>query len=141
MILTIYTDGGARGNPGPAAIGVVFNWGDDQSTLAKYIGSTTNNVAEYTAVVEAIAHFSQGLALQGIITSLVFNLDSELVVKQLGGLYKVKEPTLQTLHAKVKSSLAEIDIPYTFNHVRRAYNAAADKLVNQALDAQLQVIA
>ena len=137
--LTIHTDGGARGNPGPSAIGVVFTYPEGQDRFARTIGTATNNVAEYSAVLEAIAQIPAIIARQGNFTSITFNLDSELVVKQIGGQYRVKEPTLQGLHARVIQGLRSLSLPYKVQHVRRAQNAAADKLVNQALDGTLDL--
>jgi ribonuclease HI len=131
--LVIHTDGGARGNPGPAAVGVVFDCGDFHQEHERYIGEATNNVAEYTGVLDALEIAPTIIAQQGI-TSLTFYLDSELVVKQIRKEYRVKEPFLQQLHAKVLAAVQELKIPTTFNHVRRAENAMADKLVNHALD-------
>jgi ribonuclease HI len=134
--LTIHTDGGARGNPGPSAVGVVFDCEGFHLEHARTIGDATNNVAEYTGVLDALEQLPEIIAQQGI-TSILFNLDSELVVKQIRREYKVKEPFLQTLHAKVLQQLSELSVPYQFAHVRRAQNALADKLVNKALDGAL----
>src|SRR6185503_19515826 len=96
--LTINTDGGARGNPGPAGIGVVIK--NDQGliidSIKRYIGENTNNVAEYTALIAALEAAKKHKA-----TDLHINMDSELVVKQMQGKYKIKEPTLQELAKQV----------------------------------------
>lgn len=134
--LTIHTDGGARGNPGPAAIGVVFDAEGFHLEHERYIGSATNNVAEYSAVLDALAQVPVICAAEGI-TEIVFFLDSELVVKQIRGEYKVKEPSLQTLHADVRKQLSALSVPCSFSHVRREQNKLADKLVNHALDSLL----
>lgn len=130
-----YTDGGARGNPGPAAIGiyVVDAAGGVVLTHKETIGEATNNVAEYQAVITALRclgeHFGDALRDH----ALEFRLDSELVVKQLRGEYKVKDANLAQLHGNIKSVLA--DLPHvTFVHVRREQNKEADRLVNEALD-------
>lgn len=130
MKLVSFSDGGARGNPGPAAIGVVIK--DISGTVLKRIkqtiGETTNNQAEYKALLCAI---NESLALGA--EELLCHLDSELVVKQMQGKYKIKEPGLQLLAAealKLTSKFKKIE----FKHVRREQNADADKLVNQALD-------
>lgn len=128
----IHTDGGARGNPGPAGIGVVIKVGDHVVEHKRCIGEATNNVAEYTAVLDALDQVSLVLPQ---IDHLAFYLDSQLVERQIAGFYKIKEPALQILHKKVLQKLAEINIPYTFTHIPRAQNAKADALVNQALDA------
>lgn len=132
--LTIHTDGGARGNPGPAGIGVVFNLPDWKWHHKRYIGNATNNIAEYTAILDAIHHLPQVCEEHGPVSKVEFFLDSELVVRQLLGQYKVKEPTLQSLCQTALKKLGVLTIPYTITHVRREYNKAADLLVNQALD-------
>jgi ribonuclease HI len=128
---TLYADGGSRGNPGPAASGAVLY--DESGTVLREIGTflgvTTNNVAEWTGLLEGLR---AALALG--VERLAVRLDSELVVKQLSGAYRVKHPGLIPLHAEAKQLLrrfADVDI----RHVRRAENAAADALVNQVLDA------
>lgn len=131
-VLTIHTDGGARGNPGPAAIGVAFTCGSFTAEHSRYIGETTNNVAEYTAVLDALVNLPE---LPEPVTELHFFLDSELVVRQILGQYRVKEVTLQSLHAEVLKQLRATGLPYRFTHVRREQNKQADALVNQALDA------
>ncbi|MBU6389765.1 ribonuclease HI family protein [Patescibacteria group bacterium] len=133
MILTVHTDGGARGNPGPAAVGVVLTCGTDEVRHGRCIGDTTNNVAEYTAVLEALSRIPD-LCLHYQIEKIEFYLDSELVVKQLKGEYRVKDAALQDLNRKVRIGLGELSVPVSFQHVPRSQNAAADALVNQALD-------
>ncbi|HEX4751897.1 MAG TPA: ribonuclease HI family protein [Solirubrobacterales bacterium] len=129
--LTVNVDGGARGNPGPAAIGVVVR--DADGTVVESVGETigrqTNNVAEYQALLRGIelaaAHGATEVELIG---------DSELVVRQIEGRYKVKNAAMKDLHAEAKKALAKFD-SWSIRHVKRAQNADADKLVNQALDA------
>jgi ribonuclease HI len=128
--LTIYTDGGARGNPGPAAIGVVIfdAAGKKIKSLGKYIGTATNNEAEYQALIAGL-----GLALELNADELECFLDSELVVKQLTGQYKVREERLKQLVMDVlrlKNKFKKI----SFHHLLREKNKLADKLVNDALD-------
>lgn len=137
--ITINTDGGSRGNPGPSAIGVVIKSKDQKIVeLAEYLGITTNNVAEYTAVIKALEY----LIDKKITTNqLTFVLDSELVVKQIKGLYKVKLPHLQELNQKIKKLISEIQsinqsIKISFDHVLREKNKDADRLVNSCLDSQ-----
>lgn len=128
--LIINTDGGARGNPGPAAIGAVLvspEVGFKQQ-LGQYIGETTNNVAEYKALLMALKR-AQELKVQAVSV----NMDSELVVKQLTGLYKIKEPTLQGLAAEAKKYLSSF-VSAELKHVRRESNKEADVLVNRILD-------
>ena len=129
--LKIFADGGARGNPGPAASGYVIT-AEDQilETGGQYLGETTNNQAEYQAVklaLEAASKFQP--------TEIQFNLDSELVVRQLNGLYKVKNQQLKPIHEAIKE-LIKLYPRVTFTHVRREYNQLADAEVNRILDAQ-----
>lgn len=128
--LVIYTDGGARGNPGPAAIGVVIYGAGEKPVkkIAEHIGSMTNNQAEYLALIKGL---SEALALEA--SEVVCFLDSELVVRQLLGQYKVKEPGLQKLAAEV-FKLQNRFLKVEFKHVAREKNKLADKLVNEALD-------
>lgn len=129
-VVVIFTDGGSRGNPGPAGTGVVIKDQDGAILYAvgEYIGETTNNVAEYKALIRAL---EQAVKLGA--TELQINMDSELIVKQMLGQYKIKEPGLQVLAAeviKLKNNFANV----SFKHIKREYNQEADKLVNQALD-------
>ncbi|HET6495660.1 MAG TPA: Nif3-like dinuclear metal center hexameric protein [Thermoleophilia bacterium] len=128
---SLYTDGGARGNPGPAGVGAVLlsSSGDVVDELADFIGVATNNVAEYQALIAGLE-----LALDRDVEGLDVFLDSELVVRQLSGQYRVKDATLKALHAQatyLMHKFHEIDV----KHVPREQNAAADALVNQAIDA------
>ncbi|MGI8631405.1 MAG: ribonuclease HI family protein [Solirubrobacterales bacterium] len=129
--LVVNVDGGARGNPGPAAIGVVVAT-DDGLVVDEHgetIGRATNNVAEYRALLAGI---ERARALGGKRLELLG--DSELVVKQVQGAYKVKNADLKPLHAQVRKALAELD-GWEIRHIKRAANAEADRLVNEALDA------
>jgi ribonuclease HI len=127
---TLFADGGSRGNPGPAASGAII-LADDGTPLreiGEYIGIGTNNVAEWTALLIGLS-----AALELGIDDLDVCLDSELVVRQLSGAYRVKHPNLIPLYGKVRSLLrrfARVDV----KHVRRAENVLADALVNRALD-------
>ena len=123
-------DGGSRGNPGPAAYGVVIRdpRGDIVARLKKYIGRTTNNVAEYKALLLGIATARE---VGGTELDLVG--DSELIVRQIEGRYKVKHADMKELHAQARKMLDGFD-SWSIRHVKRAQNADADKLVNQALD-------
>ncbi|MCO5315368.1 MAG: ribonuclease HI family protein [Solirubrobacterales bacterium] len=130
MKLTVNVDGGARGNPGPAAIGVVVR---DQSgkvldEIGERIGDATNNVAEYRALIAGI---ERARALGADEVELIG--DSELIVKQVLGQYKVKNAGMKPLHAEAKSALAGFTA-WSIRHVRREQNSEADALVNQALD-------
>ncbi len=123
-------DGGARGNPGPAAIGVVIRNGDGEvvEERAERIGKATNNVAEYRALLLGIE-----LAAARGASEVDLVGDSELIVRQVEGRYKVKDPTMRRLHGEVKRALADFE-GWTIRHVRREANADADRLVNEALD-------
>lgn len=136
--ILIYTDGGARGNPGPAAIGAVIQdrKGEVVAEISEYIGEATNNIAEYEALIRALQTAKKlfGESLRNM--NIEVRMDSELIVRQLAGVYKVKEPGLKEKFAIVARLRLE-DAPNTvFTHVRREQNAHADKLVNQALDAR-----
>lgn len=135
MNLVIYTDGGARGNPGPSGFGVaVFN--DHQELVYKYsqyLGIKTNNEAEYSAILSAVSWL---LNTDLSIESVTFCLDSELVVRQLQGRYKVKAPNLLSLFIETKKQLAQLPSTPTFKHIPREQNHLADKLANEAMDRQ-----
>jgi len=125
----LYTDGGSRGNPGNAAFGCVLF--DDDVLLAingGYLGKQTNNQAEYEALIAGMK-----LSKKNDVDMLVCYLDSELVVKQLKGEYKVKNGNIKPLFKKVQKKLDDFEA-VTFEHVRREQNQFADKLVNICLD-------
>ena len=132
MQLVLHVDGGARGNPGPAAIGVVISdqRGAVLDELAEAIGVATNNVAEYRALLRGL---ERARALGATEVEIVN--DSELVARQLTGAYKVKHPGMKPLHAAAMAALRGFD-GWRVRSVPRAQNARADALVNQALDAQ-----
>jgi len=126
----MYADGGARGNPGPAGSGAVLydEHGKEIAGIKKFLGKTTNNVAEYTAVIIGLEKAKSLGAKQ-----VHVRLDSELVVKQMKGVYRVRQPHLQVLHARIHelcAAFAKID----FQHVRRELNERADALANEAMD-------
>jgi len=129
--LVVHVDGGARGNPGPAAIAAVL--ADPDGTVLEErsgtIGHATNNVAEYRALLLGIEH---ARALGAREVELVG--DSELIVKQVRGEYRVKDASLRELHSQVKAALAGLD-GWSIRNVPREENAHADRLVNEALDA------
>jgi len=130
MKYKMYTDGGSRGNPGKAAIGVVIYNEKDKviEKISKYIGTATNNVAEYSALLVGV------LALKKLkCTEVEMFLDSLLIVNQLNGKYRVKDSKMKKLYLKVMENLEDID--WTVAHVKRNKNKVADKLVNDALDA------
>ncbi|HWF55422.1 MAG TPA: ribonuclease HI family protein [Solirubrobacteraceae bacterium] len=129
--LVVHVDGGSRGNPGPAAIGVVVSEPDGTvvDEVAETIGRATNNVAEYRALLKGI----ERAAALGAGAVEIVN-DSELVAKQLTGAYRVKHADMKPLHQQALSALRAFD-DWTIRSVPRAQNAHADALVNQALDA------
>jgi ribonuclease HI len=129
--LTLHVDGGARGNPGPAAIGVVVSepGGNPIDEISETIGKATNNVAEYRAVLRAL---ERARALGATEVEVIG--DSELVARQLSGVYKVKHPAMKPLHEQAMAALRGFD-SWTIRTVPRAQNARADALVNAALDA------
>jgi len=128
MKAIIHTDGGARGNPGPAGIGAVIEIGDQVYKYKKYIGEATNNQAEYQALLMALTH-----AKELGITEAECYLDSELVVKQLNRQYKVKDKDLAKQFMKVWNLMLTFK-KITFKHIYREQNQEADKLVNEAID-------
>ena len=125
---TLHTDGGARGNPGPAGIGAVLVVGEDKKFYKKYIGETTNNQAEYRALLLGLEKAKE----EGV-TELECYLDSELVVKQLNREYKVKDKDLAMQFVKVWN-LAQHFKSVKFIHIFREANKEADKMVNEAID-------
>lgn len=129
-MLKLYSDGGSRGNPGAAAIGYVIYDEDDEAIYkkARPIGIATNNIAEYTALLEGLQKI---LAIDG--KSVKAYLDSELVVKQIKGEYKVKNQDLKIVFDKIKLLIKKLD-SFEINHVRREHNKEADKILNIALD-------
>jgi ribonuclease HI len=131
MSVVIYTDGGARGNPGPAGAGaVILKDGAIVAAVGKYLGPVqTNNWAEYEAVVLALGKAKE-LGLTG---DIEFRLDSKLVVEQLMGNWKIKEPTLKPQVAKVRELLKDFG-NVRFGYVPREQNKEADRLVNEAID-------
>ncbi|MBT3419322.1 MAG: ribonuclease HI family protein [Candidatus Magasanikbacteria bacterium] len=132
--LIIYTDGGARGNPGPAATGVVILEGETKEPVERYgefLGKQTNNYAEYMAVISGLKRAS---ALHAKVVT--FYCDSKLVVEQLNRNWKVKEPTLQKLFMEAYNLMQGFD-RVVLTHVRREKNKEADAEVNKILDAQM----
>lgn len=133
--ILVNSDGGARGNPGPAAIGVVIAKEDGEviEEMAEYIGESTNNIAEYTAVLNGLHRLHARYGSKTKELAIDWRLDSELVEKQLAGEYKVKNPGLQPLHKAIMD--LRVEFPHLkIRHVRREENKEADRLVNEALD-------
>jgi len=131
MHVIAYTDGGARGNPGPAGAGAVI-YDEEQkqelATISEFLGHATNNTAEYTAVLMVLQRAKELGA-----TSVHVRLDSELVQRQMLGIYRVKQPHLQTLFVQIHNLVQGFE-KVSFEHVRREKNVRADELANQAMD-------
>lgn len=130
----VFVDGGSRGNPGPAAIGFLIR--DSSGKIVyqqgKYIGKTTNNVAEYQAVIEALKWLASNI--KPPTSNIQFFLDSKLVVNQLNGLFKVKETKMRDLVIKVRQLEKELGGNVSYQLIPREKNSLADNLVNQTLD-------
>lgn len=133
-VITIHTDGGSRGNPGPAACGIVVHKGTEVLyEAAEYLGTLTNNEAEYTGVLRALEWLTRSSLSEEV--SVEFYLDSKLVVEQLNKNWKIKDARMKQYADRCFSLIAELPITVSFTHVPRNENADADALVNQALDA------
>ena len=128
--LIAHTDGGARGNPGPAGYGVIIedSQGNKIASLSQYLGRQTNNFAEYQALIAALEY-----ACGHKTKALRVISDSELMVRQIDGTYRVKEPTLRDLHRRAKALIAQLDW-FEIMHVLRRVNREADELANAAMD-------
>jgi len=128
--LVAHSDGGARGNPGPAGYGVVIKdeSGRKVAALSEYLGHQTNNFAEYQGLIAALEY-----ALKHGPKALKLISDSELLVRQIKGIYKVKNATLQDLHARAKELIKQLDW-FSIGHARREHNQEADRLANEAMD-------
>ena len=128
--LIAYSDGGARGNPGPAGYGVVIKdeTGKKVAALSEYLGHQTNNVAEYQGLIAALEY-----AIEHGHKALKLISDSELLVRQIKGIYKVKNSVLKDLHVRAKELIANLDW-FSIEHVLRGKNLEADQLANEAMD-------
>ena len=128
--LIAHSDGGARGNPGPAGYGVVIKdeSGRKVAALSEYLGHQTNNFAEYQGLIAALEY-----ALQRGPKALKLISDSELLVRQIKGIYKVKNATLRDLHARANELIAQLDW-FSIGHALREHNQEADRLANDAMD-------
>jgi len=140
----INTDGGSRGNPGPAGIGIVFSDENEKviHEYKEYIGKATNNEAEYSAIIKALEIIAKSDWFKGSNNDgdgeIVCRLDSQLVVEQINGNYKIKQPHIQKFIDKIRNILSAFKLTISFTHIRREQNKLADKLVNEALDAELK---
>lgn len=130
---TLYTDGGARGNPGPAGAGALLLAPDgaEVEAISAYLGEQTNNQAEYRALLLGLQ-----AAIDNDVRELDVRMDSELIVKQMKGEYKVKNHGMKILHDQAKQLVAKLDV-VNFSHIPREENGDADALVNQAIDAHV----
>jgi len=137
MRILAFTDGASRGNPGESGIGIHIT--DEQGTtlvsVGKYIGQATNNVAEYRALLVCL-----GLAADTPCTQLIVHSDSELMVRQLNGLYRVKDAALKRYFRQVSAKLASLPFPVEIRHVTREENRFADELANRAINVKRDVI-
>lgn len=138
-ILNVFTDGGARGNPGPSATGVYV--ADENNKMVagfgKAIGIATNNVAEYRAVIEAFDWIIENRKTLSEKARINFFLDSKLVCSQIIGLFKVKNTALKNLLLDVRDREGQVSLPIFYKHIPREQNVKADGFVNEALDAEM----
>ena len=136
MKLIAFTDGASRGNPGEAAIGIVIKTENNTTveTYKRYLGTATNNVAEYTALLQCVEIVKNSETLY--CTELVVHTDSELMARQMNGEYKVKDAGLKILFQKVKGLLATVQFKFSIRHVPRSLNKEADALANEAIDSK-----
>lgn len=137
--LNVFTDGGARGNPGPSAIGVYIE--DEKNKkiagFGKTIGIATNNVAEYKAVIEALDWVIENKKLLSVDARINFFLDSRLVCSQIIGIFKVKNVGLKDLLLDVRDREGQINLQMYYKYIPREQNIKADAFVNQALDCEM----
>jgi ribonuclease HI len=133
MSVIIYTDGGARGNPGPSGAGAVVYKGKKKvADVSEYLGHRTNNWAEYEALILALEAAREALGKS--VPGVEVRMDSELIVRQMQGVYKVKNPDLKVKHMRVREIIMESFPGIIFSHVRRELNKEADALANDAMD-------
>jgi ribonuclease HI len=138
MNLIVHTDGGSRSNPGPAACAAVFSWdGKVVAEYQQYLGIATNNEAEYQGLLLAMEHFPEWLEKLKP-DHLIVRMDSKLVVEQMLGRWKIKEPRLDMLAKHGRRFLNTLGIKMTLEHVLRGQNKEADALVNACLDSQTE---
>ncbi len=135
MRFTIYGDGGSRGNPGPAGSGAIIRneAGEVVGTVSEFLGTTTNNVAEYTAVLRGLAMLATMLGQKAKDAEVHVRMDSMLVIRQMKGEWKIKHPNMRPLAEKV-SELVRLFGSVSFEHVYREHNKDADRLANEAMD-------
>lgn len=133
--ISVFTDGGSRGNPGPAAFGYVIREGNILlKAHGQTIGSTTNNVAEYSGILAALQWIADNRESIGEISGINMYMDSLLACQQLKGIFKMRKPHLAVFLIKIREIERKIKIPVYYEHIPREKNKEADSLVNQALD-------
>lgn len=135
MQLSVYTDGGSRGNPGISGLGVVIydNTKKIIVQISKFIGVKTNNEAEYLALIEALT-WIQNHQSEFPVSQINFYSDSQLLTRQMRGVYKIKAANIKPLHQVALSLVRALNASYTFNEILRDQNYLADSLANQAMD-------
>ena len=136
--IKIFTDGGSRGNPGPAAAAAIAkdHAGKVRLLRGKYLGKATNNFAEYQGVILALEELLKTIDIEPRKTKLAFNLDSNLVVNQLNGTFKVKDAKIRDLVVEIRNLEPQfLDVSYV--HIPREKNTEADRIVNETLDKEL----
>jgi ribonuclease HI len=133
MIFNVFTDGGSRGNPGISGCGVVItdNKGNIQYQSSQFLGVKTNNQAEYGGLILALKWLVNH---QSGLNAINFFADSQLLVHQINGQYKVKSPHIKPLYSEVLRLLSKLSVPTKFTHIRRSFNDLADQLANQAMN-------
>lgn len=134
--INVFTDGGSRGNPGESALGVYIETIDKKEiySVGKRIGINTNNIAEYSAIAEALRWIKNNLDNLESLKMINFFMDSNLAVNQLNGLYKIKNSNIRIIYFEIKTIESEIKIPIIYKHIPREQNKNADRQVNLALD-------
>lgn len=135
MEISVYTDGGSRGNPGPAGYGLVI-YDQHQQIIhqnQQYLGIKTNNEAEYSGLLAALTWVVANQDKLNI-QKVIFHSDSELLVRQLTGQYKVKSVNIKPLFAQAQVLLSQLQVPVSFHHLYRESNTLADSLANAAMD-------
>lgn len=140
-MISVYTDGGSRGNPGPSGIGVyiIDEKGKQLAAFGKTIGVTTNNVAEYTALIEAFSWLLDHKKALDQHAKISVSVDSQLLYSQIVGIYRVKNAKIRELLFVIREKEAMLGVPVSYAHIRREFNKNADMLVNKALDSDLEV--
>jgi ribonuclease HI len=131
----LYTDGGSRGNPGASGIGIIVFEGEKiVLEHSEFLGTKTNNWAEYQGLIRGLEEVARHYGAQTKTRQVVVHMDSELIVKQMNGVYRVKDESLKKQHALVRSRITASFPNISFVHVRREKNKEADRLANEAMD-------